>query len=172
MKFFVFLKGVNVGGISKVDMASLKAELEKTFKGGISTFLNSGNVIVESDMRTDAIQSAVSDAISKISGLTIRVHVKTEDDLKDALGANPFKDFDKSKTLVYFLTVGISELALVALKENKKITESYVGYKEYLFVHYADGVGRSALTTKLIDSLFASESTGRNINTIEKMLER
>lgn len=49
MKYLVFLRAVNVGGKNKVPMADLKKLAEAEGFCGVQTYLNSGNIILESD---------------------------------------------------------------------------------------------------------------------------
>lgn len=49
MKYIVFLRAVNVSGKNKVSMPDLKKIAEKTEFSEVQTYLNSGNIIVESE---------------------------------------------------------------------------------------------------------------------------
>lgn len=48
-RYVAFLRGINIGGKNKIDMADLKYEFEKLSFNEIKTYLNSGNVIFSSD---------------------------------------------------------------------------------------------------------------------------
>lgn len=54
-KFIALLRGINVGGKSKVEMKELKALFEKNGFTGVSTYINSGNVIFSS-VKTDTAE--------------------------------------------------------------------------------------------------------------------
>ncbi len=47
-KYVALLRGINVGGNKKVEMAKLKQVFEKLGYANVSTYINSGNVIFES----------------------------------------------------------------------------------------------------------------------------
>ena len=49
MKYIALLRGINISGKNKISMNELKLELEKKYKN-VLTYLNSGNVIFESDI--------------------------------------------------------------------------------------------------------------------------
>ena len=49
MKYIVFLRGVNICGKNKISMKELKLELEQHECQNVSTYLNSGNIIFDSD---------------------------------------------------------------------------------------------------------------------------
>ena len=50
MKYIALLRGINISGKDKISMIELKLELEKNNYQNVSTYLNSGNVIFESDI--------------------------------------------------------------------------------------------------------------------------
>ena len=47
MKYIVLLRGININGKNKMSMNELKIELEKKYNN-VMTYLNSGNIILES----------------------------------------------------------------------------------------------------------------------------
>lgn len=49
MKYIVLLRGVNISGKNKISMKELKLELEQHEYKNVSTYLNSGNIIFDSD---------------------------------------------------------------------------------------------------------------------------
>ena len=50
MKYIVLLRGINISGKNKIAMSELKKVLEENGYKNIKTLLNSGNVILESDI--------------------------------------------------------------------------------------------------------------------------
>lgn len=52
MKYIVLLRGINISGKNKISMAELKNELSKKYQN-VLTYLNSGNVILDSDKDKD-----------------------------------------------------------------------------------------------------------------------
>ena len=50
MKYIALLRGINISGKNKVSMNELKLVLEKNKYQNVSTYLNSGNVIFESNI--------------------------------------------------------------------------------------------------------------------------
>ena len=55
MNFIALLRGINVGGKNKVEMGQLKNLLETAGYTKVSTYINSGNVLFESDENLDNI---------------------------------------------------------------------------------------------------------------------
>ena len=65
MIFIVLLRGVNVGGNRKVQMKVLKEMIESLGYSNVSTYLNSGNLIFESQEERQGVQKTVETALAK-----------------------------------------------------------------------------------------------------------
>ena len=61
--YVVLIRGINVGGKNKVPMAALKKCLEELGFSNVSTYIASGNVILESDKRADEIKAQIEAAL-------------------------------------------------------------------------------------------------------------
>ena len=57
--WIALLRGINVGGKNKVRMADLRQCLEELGFAQVSTYIASGNVILESDQQPDAIKTQI-----------------------------------------------------------------------------------------------------------------
>jgi len=63
--YLVLLRGVNVGGKNKVSMAELKKCLEELGFSNVSTFIASGNVILQSSKHADDIKAQIEAVLPK-----------------------------------------------------------------------------------------------------------
>lgn len=61
--YVVLLRGINVGGKNTVPMMGLKKCLEELGFSNVSTYIASGNVIVQSDQRTHEVQAQIEEAL-------------------------------------------------------------------------------------------------------------
>jgi uncharacterized protein (DUF1697 family) len=61
----VLLRGINVGGKNKVPMADLKQCLKILGFSNVSTYIASGNVILESEQQPDVIKGLIEQALPK-----------------------------------------------------------------------------------------------------------
>ncbi|MCB0174838.1 MAG: DUF1697 domain-containing protein [Anaerolineae bacterium] len=57
--YVILIRGINVGGKNKVRMADLRQCLEELGFAQVSTYIASGNVILESDQQPDAIKTQI-----------------------------------------------------------------------------------------------------------------
>ena len=62
MQYVVLLRGINVGGTSKVPMAELRSLLSATFDD-VRTYIASGNVLLTSDSTTALVSDQVTDVV-------------------------------------------------------------------------------------------------------------
>jgi uncharacterized protein (DUF1697 family) len=61
--YVVLLRGINVGGKNTVPMMGLKKCLEELGFANVSTYLASGNVIVQSDQRATEVKAQIEEAL-------------------------------------------------------------------------------------------------------------
>jgi Uncharacterized protein conserved in bacteria len=174
MRYYVFLRAVNVGGAAKVDMPRLRSALAERGFIEVSTYLNSGNLLVDSDSGREDLALAVSGAILDDFALEPRMIVKTRDELRALIEANPFagREIDRSKLIVCLLSGVVEGPRLAALRAAKGVSEEIATAGDALYIYYRDGVGRSKLTTGLIERTLGLYSTGRNLRTMESLLDK
>ncbi len=75
-KYVILMRGINVGGKNKVSMAELKTLLGQLGFTSVTTFINSGNVIVESKLSPGAVSKTIEDALPtrfKLDSSIIRI---------------------------------------------------------------------------------------------------
>ena len=63
--YVILLRGINVGGKNKISMTGLVKRLEELGSSNVSTYIASGNVILESDKRPDEIKAQLEAALTK-----------------------------------------------------------------------------------------------------------
>lgn len=169
-------RAINVGGNSKVSMADLKAVHEGLGLTNIKTYLQTGNVVFESEEETAPAKLAASikHEFEKKFGFGTEVMVRSAADLQKIESKNPFlKDADKATkwVVVLFLTDSPAEKDFQALKEAYKGPEEMVLKGQELYAYYSESIGHSKLTNVLIEKKLKVLGTGRNWNTVSKLIE-
>ena len=168
--YAVFLRGVNLGPTNKVSMPVLREALTTNGFSDVRTYINSGNVLLTSADSPLEVQSRVATVIAEAFGLTIDVTVRTLDQLRAILEANPFPEGDPSKVTVAFL-IGSprpdAEERLAALAGEH---EPYVFAGTEIYVHYSHGLGKSKLAEKF-SATVGTSATVRNVRTVAKLLD-
>jgi uncharacterized protein (DUF1697 family) len=90
--YVILLRGINVGGKNKVPMAALRKCLEELGFSNVSTYIASGNVILESDKHPDKIKAQAEAALVenfKLDSELIKVLVLTRSQLQDVIDKKP-----------------------------------------------------------------------------------
>jgi uncharacterized protein (DUF1697 family) len=86
VKFVALLRGINVGKSVQVPMKTLKSMLEELGLKNVVTYLNSGNVVFESDLGSSELAQLMADGLEKIFGQNIPTLVKTSTEIIDIQG--------------------------------------------------------------------------------------
>jgi len=90
--YVLLLRGINVGGKNKVPMAELKKCFEGLGFQNVTTYIASGNVILQSDKSAAEVQHLVEHALPKVFALDselIRVLVLTHSQLQAVIDNRP-----------------------------------------------------------------------------------
>lgn len=167
------LRGVNLAGHNRVKMAELRELCASLGFTGTRTHLQSGNAVFASPERSAAkLGSQIEAGIERRFGLSIRVLVRTATQVRTAVDRFPFAapDLDPARLLVLFLAQAPTAAARRALEAWDGPERVRVDGAE-LFVHYVDGIGRSRLTTARIEKALGTQATGRNLRTLQTLLE-
>lgn len=90
MKYIVLLRGANISGKNKVSMPKLKQLLEENNYQNVSTYLNSGNIIIESNINNkELIIENISKIIEFNFNIKIPTYIMTVPELEDILNNSP-----------------------------------------------------------------------------------
>lgn len=97
MKYVAFLRGINVGGNTKVPMADLKKLFENLGFTQVQTILNSGNVVFSSNkaLKEETLEKELEEKF----GFPITIIVKTGDQIKKIIQG--FKNKPNSREVFY-----------------------------------------------------------------------
>ena len=90
--YIILIRGINVGGKNKVPMADLKKCLEELGFANVSTYIASGNVILESDKHADEIRSQIEAVLPerfKLDDELIKVLVLTRHQFRAIIANKP-----------------------------------------------------------------------------------
>ena len=169
------LRGVNVGGHNKIKMDQLRAVYQSLGFRDAQTYIQSGNVVCRADKRELATAGArIEKGIERNFGFRPSVIVRTAPELREVIVRNPFakrSGIDASRLLVAFLASSPAADALdKVLKIKCEPEELRVSGRE-LFIYFPNGMARPKLSLATVERTLKISSTGRNWNTVRKLLE-
>ncbi len=173
MKYISLLRGINVGGNMIIRMSNLRAAVENCGFTNVSTYIQSGNIIFESNEKDKSIITAkLENELMKSFNYDSRIIVKTHEQLKLILKNVP-TDWKKRRDIRCYIAFVkepatpadvIRELTLKVGIDSVKAGEGAVYMSTLL-----SGLTKSGFT-KLIHKKVYKEITIRNYNTCQKLL--
>jgi uncharacterized protein (DUF1697 family) len=169
------LRGVNVGGRHKIKMDALRALYESLGLRDPQTYVQSGNVVFRTEKRSwKSLAKRIEDGIEGQLGFRPSVILRTSSELQEVVAANPFggtRGLEPSKLLVFFLSRDPGpEARRKVLEIDAAPEELRFGGRE-IYIYFPNGVGRSKFPWAAMDKVLNAASTGRNWNTVTKLLE-
>lgn len=165
------LRGINVGGNNIIKMADLKQALSKDGLENLDTYIQSGNLVFQSSLRSRAsVQKRIADRIRESFGHDIPVIARDSDSFCSAMDANPFPDAcaDPKSLHVGFLGAIPKRPDLRKLAQVKTSREDFNLIGDTFYFHAPDGVGRSKLAAQ-VENCLGVPMTSRNWRTISKL---
>lgn len=176
MKYIALLRGINVGGNTKVPMQELVVLCQELGFTNVSTYINSGNVLFEStdDETTDSLAQLFEKRLYQKYTLTIPVLVVTTD-LLHAISSkipNSWTNDTDMKCDVLFLWKEIdSKDILTQLAYNPDIED--VLYTPGAVVWRIDRryINKGKMV-KIVGTAIYKKMTVRNVNTVRKLVEK
>lgn len=181
------LRGINVGGRNKVPMAELREVVTSLGHTGVTTYIQSGNVLFTTAGTDNAkLAAALETAIEDRFGLWSSVVVLSRDELAEVLAANPYSgEPDPRLVHVVFRNAEpppdvrdrIEAAVKAAAAKGSRDTVHSAG--RALYLHTPDGFGKSELAQNLMRIMTpppkqkkqaALAATARNLATSTKLL--
>ncbi|MFF2481446.1 DUF1697 domain-containing protein [Paenibacillus sp. NPDC058071] len=84
------LRGINVGGKNKIKMAELKIALGELGLSRVQTYIQSGNILFDSDEEEAVLCERISAKINEAFGLNIPVMLRSAQELNEIVASCPF----------------------------------------------------------------------------------
>ena len=169
------LRGVNVGGHNKIKMDALRALYVSLKLEDVTTFIQSGNVVFRTKERElGKIGKRIGDGIEKSFGFRPEVILRTVEEMRAVVARNPFaarKDVEPGKLLVWFLAAKPEAEARKKVFTVRMEREEIRVEERELYIYFPDGQGQSKLSMAAVERALKVAGTGRNWNSVLKLLE-
>lgn len=169
------LRGVNLGPHNRIKMDDLRALYESLKLENPRSYVQSGNVIFRTKEKNRLqLAKKIQGAIQRKFGCCPEVILRTPDEMRKAIAANPFPERTKAepaKVLVTFLAAEPPGEAEANLEKLKRFPEKLRLNGRELYIYFPNGAGRSKLPWSAVDKLLQVTGTARNWNSVQAMLE-
>jgi uncharacterized protein (DUF1697 family) len=173
--YVVLLRGINVGGKNTVSMAALKSLLVELGYMNVSTYIVSGNVVVESDKPAARIKAQIETALTKNFDLDdelIKVLVLSHHQLRSIIENKPKGFGDEPgkyhSDVIFLMEISVDD-ALPIFNPREGVDAIWPGDGVIYSRRLSAERTKSRLSAMMASPLYKS-MTIRNWNTTTKLL--
>ena len=174
--YIALLRSVNVSGHHIIKMADLKVLLARPEFLNLTTYLQSGNLVFESEIESnEELENLLVEIIKEHYGYDIKVKVYDASGFQDSYIKNPFLKVEEidTKKLYYIHVLGQADrITFDAIKTKGNFSEEMFLIDNTIYVYYSNGYGRSKVTGSFFEKNLKLFVTARNNNTMKNLLEK
>jgi uncharacterized protein (DUF1697 family) len=175
--YIALFRGINVSGHNNIKMADLKQLFLDLGYFEVITFIQSGNVIFNSDMsETSKIEQTIVEAVKNKYEYQIKVLVLDKNNIETIFKSNPFFDkihnIDISKLHVTLLDKAPSLDGIPLIKKLIKTTnDKFQIIDKTVYLYCPNGYGKTKLNNNLFEKKLKVNATTRNWRSFTKLFE-
>ena len=167
------LRGINVTGHHIIKMEALRASFAVMGFKNVKTFIQSGNVVFETDEPPAGLTSKIEKRIRGDFGFQVRVLTKSAKELMEIVKHNPFaeKGNDEARLYVTLLSDDPPKNALELVQPLAAGAEEICIVGRAVYLRLPNGYGKTKLSNTAIEKKLGCGATTRNWNTTKTLLE-
>ena len=167
-KYIVLLRGINVSGNNKLPMADLRNLLNNLGFLNVQTYIQSGNIILESHKSKESIGKNIHQGILDTFGYQVPVITKTVSEWKKTIENYPFSKENEKIVAFTFLNKSTN---VTKLEINNIGEDLYKIDNDVVYLNCITGFGKTKLTNNNIERKLSVNATTRNLRTTLKLLD-
>ena len=171
--YVAMFRGINVAGHKIIRMQDLRASFEALGFRRVRTYVQSGNVIFESEKASlKNLSKAIEEKILSKFGFSVKLVLRTSSEMKQVVGDNPFlkeKGIGDSKLHVTLLSAFPAEAALRRLEGLNALPDRFLIKGREIYLYCPNGYGRTKLSNNTFEKLLSVEATTRNWRTVNAL---
>jgi len=170
-QYIAFLRGINVGGHGAVTMVDLKKIFEACGFKDVKTIATSGNVAFSAAQAEAAVVKKAEAELKKRLGRETPVHVRSLEELRKMVQADPYKGFsipDDAKRVITFLDASTkTPLKLPHQQDGTSILRinDGIAYSAY------ERTPKGAVFMKVLEQAFGKGITTRTWDMINRLVK-
>ena len=171
--YVALLRGINVGGRTKIAMADLRRLFAELGAADVTTYVQSGNVVFKSGAAAAGLAQSIERRIADELGLRVTVVVRTPAEVAKVVAGNPFAErgADPKQLHVVFLAEKPPAARVRALDATRGAPDEFRVVGREIYLHYPNGSGRSKITNAWFEKELRVAGTARNWRTVTKLAE-
>ena len=170
--FISMLRGINVSGQKKIRMMELKNLYESLGFGNVQTYVQSGNVIFDSEEKdVTKLGYEIEAQIESTFGFSVPVLIRSGDEFKRIIEYHPFAGEEAIRVLVTFLYDRPEKSRLEDLSHYEdKVDQFAIGERE-IFLFCPGGYGRTKLSNAFFEKKLEVVATTRNWKSVNALYQ-
>ncbi len=169
--YIALLRGVTPTGKNRVPMALLRQALHNHGFPGARTWIQSGNVLVNSPLSPEETGDAIRQIMKEHLGPELAVIVKTAEDVREVLAANPFSDLLPDRVFYTQWQEALNQEKAEALLSMDFGEERLAITHRAAYLYIPGSAARSKLNNNFLERRLGISATTRNRNTLIKLAE-
>ena len=167
--YIALLRGINVGGHRLIKMADLRAMFVALGLGTVQTYIQSGNVVFQSDEAERPLREHIERQIAATFGFPVTVALRTHDKLARVISVCPFAPdaiAEGERLYVALLTETPASAGIERLAASKIEPDEFRVLGREVYLLYRQNMRESQLTNNLVESRLGVPATMRNWRTL------
>jgi len=174
--YIILLRGINVGGKNKVSMAELKRCLEELGCEQVTTYINSGNVVLQSDLSVEVLGPKIEALLPQkfaLDSSIVKVLVLTEGQLQAVIDKKP-KGFGEQPDTYHsdaIFLMGLDPAEAMAVFDPREGVDAVWPGPGVIYSQRLSAQRTKSRLSKIMGTPAYKSMTIRNWNTTTKLLE-
>ncbi len=170
-RYIIFLRAINVSGHNIIRMEDLRKLWALPGISNVKTYIQSGNVILDAKHEVAKLTAELGKPLKKYTGNDIELMLRTVDELKAVLKNNPFKKIPAGHTLyISFLNEEPAKEIAGQLEAKSNDVDQFKVKGREVYALVDKTAPKSQFSNMFVEKQLKLPATGRNMNTVEKML--
>ncbi len=168
--YIALLRGINVGGHKVIKMADLKQMFESIGLKQVKTYIQSGNIVFESEKDIDFLNKRIQSEIKNIFDFDVPVMLRTRDEFINTIKRCPYEVdslLEGESIHVAFLANELSEKEKDQLFMQKNETEDCFIHEKVVYLFFKNSIRNSKLMSQF--QKLHTAATVRNWRTVNKL---
>ena len=172
-RYLCLLRGINVSGQKIIKMADLRTLLSQNGLEDVKTYIQSGNILFNSEMQTKAELSLfIENLLLKNYGWEIPSLILEQGDLEKLIINNPYPNITKDSTNKPYVCIpktSLTKKQIIALREQKYEGEYFRATQQGVYLYCTKEVNKCKLSNNLLEKKLGISCSTRNWRTLLKL---
>ena len=169
--YIVLLRGINVGGHKKIKMAELRSALERVGFQSVSTYIQSGNIVLRHSDPQELVASRIARCIKNDFGHEVPVVVYLPEEWNTMMAQLPFalEEADTQNFYFIFLFDRPDKGRINALESESFPHEKFHIRPGCIYLMCEKGYGKAKCNNNFFEKRLKVQATARNLRTVNTL---